>query len=122
MKKDKKLIPPGIYCYVIDKRKKKTFSTDGSLNTVFCPYSKYKEINNVKIPWCYYLDRGGLPNPLTDEDFNKLVEYFGSDENVFDFLSLDLLWDDCKECGERDYYVTEEKILNWIKIVENERI
>jgi hypothetical protein len=79
-----KLIPNGIYCY------------NGN---VYCPYSTSKNFNDVRVPWCDYLDKGGVDNGHTEEEWNKLIEYFGTENNIFDFLPLDLLWDSCKECG-----------------------
>lgn len=126
--KNEKLIPPGPYCYVIDLTAETTIKEQielgNSLPTVFCPYSTYKEFNGVKVPWCSFLEQGGISNNTTEEEFDKLIEYFGSENNVFDFLYLDLLWDDCKECGVNDDYseFSKEKCINYINEIKNENI
>jgi len=57
-------------------------------------------------------------------DFDKLVEHFGNTDAIYDYLTLDLLWDDCKECCENDSIEdfekqeTEEEIIEWIKKVK----
>ena len=115
--KQQELIPPGMYCYVLDYTKDNIFGSD-STPVVYCPHSINKEINGINIPWCSFLDKGGVSNDNTDEEWKKLVEYFGSDDNVFDYLSLDLLWDSCKECGENsDHNITKEQIIEWINKV-----
>lgn len=121
MDKDISLIPEGMYCYKFDLLEPDRCSNEpGAIPTVSCPYSSYKKINGVNIPWCDFLEAGGLPNGGKEGDFEKLVEYYGSEDAVFDNLTLDLLFDDCKECGENDDYEkveTEEEIIEWIKKV-----
>ena len=114
------LIPPGPYCYVIDIRKQDARIPGDGVPIVCCPHKKTREFNGTSIPWCVYLEQGGLRNDHTEEEFEKLVHHFGTDDAVFDFLPLDLLWDGCKECGENKFYgLNEEKILNWITKVED---
>ena len=50
MKIDKTKIPEGDYCYTYDKNE----------YFVRCPYWKVREFNGVEIPWCNYLDCGGI--------------------------------------------------------------
>lgn len=109
----KDLTPPGPYCYVAD------YSREDDLEigypVVYCPHSSSKEFNGVSVPWCDLLNAGGTDNGHTDEEWEKLVEHFGSEENVFDFLPHDLLWDSCKECGiNHDAAMTKESIIAWI--------
>ena len=112
------LIPPGPYCYVIDITKPKQPEEDGA-PVVYCPHFTNKEFNGVNVPWCNFVNKGGTSNNHNDEDWAKLVEKFGSDDNVFDFLPLDLLWDACKECGAGgDYNYSEEDLINWINEVK----
>lgn len=116
--KDNSLIPNGAYCYHFDL----TFdgkSENGTIPIVVCPYSVIKNINGVNIHWCDYINEGD-PGNCSDAEFEKLVKYYGSEDNVFDNLKLSLLWDDCKECGiNSDVDDTKEDILNWIKRVKD---
>jgi hypothetical protein len=91
MKKDESLIPEGPYCYTPQKGR-----------AARCPYHTTKEINGVHVPYCSFLEMGGLDNDMEDSEFNKLVEHYGGDDEVFEALPLDLLWDQVKECGEND--------------------
>lgn len=100
MKKDKTLIPIGHYCYHIDYLYGGKDLKQGEIPIVTCPYSTYKGINNVNVPYCSYIDSLGWKNGFTDEEYNKLIEHYGSEDNVFEALELDLLWDQCKCCGE----------------------
>jgi hypothetical protein len=111
--KDKSLIPDGLYCYHFDK------SDKNSVKTKFCPYSVIKNINGVDVNWCDYINEGDTGN-CSDEDFEKLVEYYGSTDNVDENLKLSILWDGCKECGiNDDVEYTQQDILNWIKRVDD---
>jgi hypothetical protein len=106
------LIPKGIYCY--DK-----YGT--------CPYFTYLDVydkecdpkNNIKpisIPYCLYLNKGSYANgSWKNNEFNRLKEHFKmSDNELFDnILPLDLLWDQCKECG-----VNTDDINDYINIYE----
>lgn len=114
------LIPPGPYCYVMDFTKEsESRNPEDGIPVVYCPFSKTKDINGVPVPWCTFLNKGGTSNDHTEEQWAKLVEYFGSDDNIFDRLPLDLLWDSCKECGEGgDYDYTKEQAIKWIKLTK----
>lgn len=103
--KDISKIPKGNYCYKFIKGKSKC----GIPKSKYCPYSSWKEINGTKVAWCEYLELGGLLNGGTDEDYKRLIEFFGSEEALWDGLPLDLLFDDCKECGVNKYTVEEEE-------------
>lgn len=108
------LIPPGPYCYVVDFTKEFTHDQE-KVSIVCCPHKTTKEFGGVSIPWCSYLKAGGISNNNTEDDFARLVEYFGTEDNLFNFLSLDLLWDGCKECGiNSNVELTKEKIIEWI--------
>lgn len=98
--KDKSLIPFGHYCYHIDRSYDGEGLTPMSVPIVTCPYRGYKEVNGVNVPYCSYLDSLGWKNGFTDDEFNKLIDFYGSEDKVFDALELDLLWDGCKCCGE----------------------
>jgi hypothetical protein len=91
-------IPEGVYCYTTGSIEKS--ENNGFLSkTGVCPHYSYKDINGVKIPFCKFLCKGSVPNSLTDTDFEKLEKHFGSEDEVFEGLPLDLLWDQVKECG-----------------------
>lgn len=119
-KKQEELIPPGPYCYVIDFTKEDQNTTGVPVR--YCPYHSKKEFNGVKVPWCLFLNEGGTDNYFTDEQWEKLVDHFGSDDNIFNFLPLDLLWDSCKQCSVKNYHsFTKEHIINYItKLNEHE--
>jgi len=117
--KDKTLIPKGQYCYVLDitvQRDKDKFS----IPIVRCPYSTSKELNGVQVPWCSYLKSGGVSNNWSKEEWDKIIEYFGSENNVFDHLDADLLWDDCKECGVNDdnEELPRTELIAWINRIK----
>lgn len=117
-KKSEDLIPPGPYCYLLDYTQNDGEISFDNLPTVYCPYSTFKEFNGVSVSWCEFLNKGGLGNQ-TDEEFNKLMEIFGTEDDVFDQFPLDLLWDSCKECGMGgDYNFTEEHAIEWINKVK----
>ena len=99
IKKDKRRIPKGPYCYRIKKVVPDTVYGFRIL-TKNCPYSRLNKINGVEVAWCDYLEQGGLLNEPTD--MNKLIEYFGSEEKVFEGLPLSLLFDSVKSCGVKD--------------------
>ena len=104
MNKDISIIPNGIYCYNAISGPDK----HGILNTKTCPYFKTKEYNGVWVPYCEYLEWGDVSN-VTDEEYKKLLEYFGNEEKMKGKLPLGLLWDGCKECGENNDIPEEEE-------------
>ena len=98
------IIPKGDYCYIFLKGQKNKFGVPKTKN---CPFYKSKDINGVLVPWCEYLELGGVDDH-SEEDWKRLVEFFGSEDATFDGLPLTLLFDMVKECGENKY--TEEEI------------
>jgi len=107
--KDTSVIPEGPYCYRWNGKN----WTDGDgmphMGIDLCPYWKDKEINGAHVCWCDYLEDGGIYNSAERTgDFNKLIEHFGSEDGVFDALSLSLLFDQCKSCGIKDGEEGEE--------------
>ena len=118
------LVPPGPYCYTLDYSDPEKLKTSlYSIPVVYCPYHQSKDINGIICPWCTFINKGGVGN-CPDEEFDKLIAFFGSENNVFDHLSLDLLSDGCKECGMGgNYDYTEEDVIKWIeKIKAHEKL
>jgi len=101
MSKDTSIIPAGAYCY---HRSPTEINQYGIPKAIPCPYYSSKEINDVSVPWCSFLDSGGQSNNHSDEDVKKLIEHFGSEEKMNKKLPLFLLWDQVKECGINDEY------------------
>lgn len=97
--KDKSLIPKGDYCYTWIETPSVENKFRGKVKN--CPYFKYKEMNGVKVPWCDYLECGGLPN--NGGEINKIRKYYGSEEKMDKELPLFLLFDGVKECGENKW-------------------
>lgn len=89
--KDKSLIPYGPYCY--------TYKDD---RYIPCPYYKIRDINSIPVPWCEYLELGGMigDHHAPENQYKKLLEYYGTEEKMDKELPLFLLFDQCKECGE----------------------
>lgn len=96
---DKSQIPKGQYCYEIDPFGDPDLH-GGETPIKHCPFSTYKTINGVNVPWCSYLNQGGISNNTSDEEYEKLIDYYGIEEKLDEELPLDLLWDSVKECGE----------------------
>ena len=101
--KDVSIIPKGDYCYVFLKKGKNKY---GIPKSKYCPYMSGREYNGVVVSYCEYLEWGDLGG-ITDEEYAKVLEYFGSEEKMNEILPLFFLWDSCKECGE-NYYTEEE--------------
>jgi hypothetical protein len=99
-KKDKAHIPSGNYCY---KWIEVPDPANGYVGkTKPCPFYGHRMLSEISIPWCYFLDKGGLPNSDLGQDWSKLVSHFGTEKNVYRELPLTLLWDGVKECGENE--------------------
>ena len=103
--KDTSVIPKGDYCYTWKEVPSESNNYRGTVNR--CSYYDVKNVNGVQFPWCNYLELGGTPgdgNWAGWEDDIKadevLTEHFGSKEKMEEKLSLFLLFDSCKECGE----------------------
>lgn len=103
--KDTAIIPKGDYCYTLEESN----SSYRIPNFKYCPYMTTKEYNGVKQPYCGYLEWGGIDNYTTEEEYAKLLEYFGSEEKISEELPLFLLFDSCKECGENMHTPEEEE-------------
>jgi len=102
--KDKSIIPKGCYCYSPAEGRNKY----GIPNIKNCPYMSGREYNGVMIHYCEYLELGDYGS-ISDEEYKKLLEHFGSEEKLKEVLPLFLLWDSVKECGENKYTAEEVK-------------
>ena len=100
MVKDKTLIPPGPYCYTYlpDNEQPKDLPYPTKLE--LCPYYRRREINGTFVPWCDYLNLGGIDNNWSKDDWEKVRAHFRNEGELDKKLPLFLLWDSCKECGE----------------------
>lgn len=103
--KDASVIPKGDYCYTWVEHPSEKNNYRGEVK--HCPYYGSKIIDGIEIPWCSYLDLGGTPgngNWAGWEDYNKAAQilnnHFGGEKEADEKLSLMLLFDYCKECGE----------------------
>ena len=96
---DKNKIPKGHYCYSVNPYFDSDLHTEEE-RYIYCPYSTYKNINGVNVPWCSFLEKGGVSNNTSDEEYEKLLDHYGIEELLDKELPLDLLWDSIKECGE----------------------
>ena len=115
---DASLIPYGDYCYS-GVESIRTDERGMPVRTMkMCPYSSYRIFNGVTVPWCNFLNKGGTEGSLkqgqteeqAEEEYQKLVAHFGTEEALDKALPLFLLFDDCKECGincsqEEDFFV-----------------
>lgn len=106
--KDTSVIPKGDYCYKFDGRKGIDEETGLRMGVKLCPYYSSRIFNGVEVDWCDFLNCGDIGNDLEEGDYQKLIEYFGSEEKLHEYLPLFLLWDQVKECGE-NYYDQEDK-------------
>ena len=105
--KDTSGIPKGDYCYTWIEGTKNRY---GMPDQKYCPYMSVKEYGGVPVPYCKYMEWGSIDNAITEEEYAKLVKYFGSEEKMDEELPLFLLWDSCKECGENHYTPEEAEI------------
>ena len=103
--KDTSVIPHGCYCYTWKEVPSESNNYRGTVNR--CPYYDVKNVNGVEFPWCNYLELGGTPGDGNwagwKDDIKAdevLTKHFGSKEKMEEKLSLFLLFDSCKECGE----------------------
>jgi len=113
---DASIIPPGTYCYF--GRESTTIDKETgmpSFKMKMCPYFTHMTFNGVNVPWCSFLNKGGTEGSLkhgqteaeAEVEWQKLKDYFVTEENMNKVLPLDLLWDSCKECGIDDFYEEE---------------
>jgi|688.fasta_scaffold433587_3 hypothetical protein len=94
MHKDKSVIPKGDYCYTISRVDMK----ESKIYTKNCPYYDYTVLCDVLIPTCKYLEKMGTPG-CTDEEYKRLLDFYGDHDTLSKAMPLSLLWDSCKECG-----------------------
>lgn len=84
------MIPKGMYCYGRGRDGKRKY----------CEHFQSKEIAGVTVPFCTYLNQGGITNSPDDD---VLFEHFDRDiDKMIEALPLDLLFDAVKECGVND--------------------
>lgn len=100
LKKDESVIPEGSYCYVPKSYK------DGVLNIELCPYFDYRvfedEKGKINLPYCHFLEAGSIPsNGWDNNEHERLKEILKikDDDELFELFPLDVLFDQCKECG-----------------------
>lgn len=89
MKKDKRKIPLGYYCYTYTKDKR-----------IICPYwSIRKNKPNQENGYCSYLEKGDW-NINTEKIWLKNTDGTDKSQSANEIgLPLSLLWDQCKMCG-----------------------
>ena len=91
MKKNKKLIPSGMYCYTIENGKPKR-----------CPYWGIDDVHKYvnEYGYCSYLGKGDWD---INEEQGVQTWTRGNDNSTFEIpaheMPTSLLWDQCKECG-----------------------
>lgn len=114
LRKNPSVIPAGPYCYAGSRPAEPgepTETPDGRpiFYTQRCPYASSRTFNGVEITWCNFLNKGGLDGTLNgrtekqaEEEYQKLVAHFGSEEKLDEATPLFLLFDACKECGIND--------------------
>jgi hypothetical protein len=90
-------IPHGKHCYESIKMNsdKTTFTV-----TKPCPFRKFN--NFLKLYYCEYMNRFGIPNDISESHWEDLVEHFGSESELYEIATLDLLFDSIKQCGVND--------------------
>ena len=93
--------PKGSYCYVPDAEKNADKDeNDSSYYIKTCPFWGYKKDGDVDICHCSFLNEKSIPNDISDKDYVKLEKKYGEGELLCKHFTLDLLWDQVKECGE----------------------
>lgn len=98
--KDVKLIPEGIYCYTWESVPAKENEFRGKVNV--CPYYGSKLIAGVKVPWCFYMERGGIDNNWKEQEWEAISKHYPDEYSMDSELSEFLLWDQVKSCGENE--------------------
>jgi hypothetical protein len=109
---DTSVIPKGDYCYQWEEVPSSENNFRGKIKR--CPYYTHKTLNGVSVPWCVFLNCGGIDNAHDDSQIQSLVEHFGTEEKMDEALPLFLLWDEVKECGinEGEDFEGENEVLN----------
>lgn len=101
-------IPEGSYCYSGVESTSTDAATGMPIRKMkMCPFYSEMLFNGVGVPWCQYLGKGGTEGSLkqdqteseAEEEYQKLLTYFGTKANMEKVLPLMLLFDSCKECG-----------------------
>lgn len=98
MKKDKSLIPFGHYCYTWITFPNKENNYKGK--TKVCSFFESKIINGVSVPYCNYLELGGIGGDWKVGEFDKVKSFYKNQEEMDEKLPLTWLFDGLKECGE----------------------
>ena len=90
MKKSKRKIPRGLYCYKFTKKIK--FDKDAPVyGTIYCPYYEH------------------MSNGVTRCNFLDIISY--------EFDPYCLIWDGCKECGIKDNLTIRDLgFWQWLRI------
>lgn len=94
-----KTIPKGDYCYVFNGKNGRERNGTPYMGIDICPHYSSRNIGGVPVPYCKFLKEMGIPD-CKDDDWKKVVKYFGSKNEAFKVIKLNLLWDKVKECGE----------------------
>lgn len=89
-------IPFGPYCYSWIEPPSSNNGFKGKSKK--CPFYSYKTINNVKVAWCDYLQKGGIINERDMDEFDRLVKYYGDEYQLSEELPFDNLYDWIKQC------------------------
>lgn len=107
-KKDTSIIPEGPYCYTTRETPCEENGWVHKVNS--CPYYKLIKDEGVDIIHCEFIDIKDIPGWVKDEQFNILVEKYGSSDAVFELYGGGLLWDQVKECGVNENWGDEEDV------------
>lgn len=142
MKKDKRFIPTGDYCYFVKKRvskeELKSAETEGYKKEDFwyeymscsCPYWEEMDYGMVV---CHYCDCASLLpwDYIGGEGTSKerAIKHYGSKEAFELANNGGLLYDQLKSCGENPkldeefgmHHISEEEWLEIIKLFEKEK-
>jgi hypothetical protein len=86
-------IPKGHYCYTYFEG-----------NIKICPFYEVIRDEGINIPYCTFIDEGGLDMNISTKNYEKLRKKYGSSKELNEKYPLDLLWDMVKECGENMDY------------------
>ncbi len=97
MKKNRKLIPKGLYCYHVDKVSRNGFR-------IPCPYWKLDTIHTDKQEngYCEYLKKSDWD---INEEYGDVEWIKSTGEKHVTYpheFPMSLLWDQCKMCGIND--------------------
>ena len=107
-------IPRGSYCY---KFVKMTYDEELKLPvriTKKCPYWKrIEDLHYQENGYCKYLGRGDYERNNSDEIFQEIDPKTNTVKQEWKAsempIPIGLLWDQCKECGIKEYRIKNEK-------------